>query len=298
MKPSAKIILDSLHPNCTTRLTTMEVVMHRFVLAEFNTHRVFSRNSASSRAIPVRKQLERVYVDPAFPISFPMEQPGMSGGEEFEGEALDCAMKAWQLAAETASEWAKILVELGVHKSVTNRLIEPFMWHTVIVTATDWQNFFDLRINEQAQPEIQAVATAMKDALDKSYPNQLMPGDWHLPYVSGYDFDTIMAIVYPDSYDNERQDYIPDTEANIEVAKQCSAARCARVSYLTHDGDKSIKKDLALAQRLLYPPLGGPMHASPFEHVAVPAIYSVPPKGNFTNFHQYRHLIDEQPDRF
>lgn len=295
MRPSAKIILDSLHPDGRTRLTTMEIVMHRIVLAEFNTHRAFSRNSASSRAIPVEKQIERIAKSPAVPLSFPQEQRGMQGGQELSEPYLKLAKEAWMSACQTAVGWAGILHGLGVHKSVTSRLLEPFMWHTVIVSATEWDNFFDLRINAQAQPEIQAVALEMEKALWKSKPQLLAIGEWHLPYVTGYDYYDIMGTCYSDSYDNTVQACVPDLVANTELAKKCSAARCARVSYLTHDGERSIEKDVQLAARLAKPPGGGPMHASPFEHVATPVdeTWDGNVLGNFRGFRQWRHDLEE-----
>ena len=155
--PNAKVILDSISPE-GDRLTTMEVVMHRFVLSEFNTHRSFSRNSASSRAIPTRKQMARVETETAFPVSWPCEQPGMQGGEELDGNLGDAASTVWRNAMQDAVRHATALAEIGVHKSVVNRLLEPFMWHTVIVSSTEWENFFGLRCNSLAQPEIRVAA--------------------------------------------------------------------------------------------------------------------------------------------
>src|ERR1700722_3009673 len=178
-KPSARVILDSIS-SAGHRLTTVETVMHRYVLAEFNTHRVFSRNSASSRAIPVKKQLNRVREDPAMPISWPKDQSGMQGGEELDPtKGLDGMYEGsphavWLEARDAATDYAEKLSLLGVHKSVTNRLLEPFMWHTVIVTSSEWENFFALRCNPLAQPEIRAAADAMCEAISNSIP-KLMP---------------------------------------------------------------------------------------------------------------------------
>lgn len=269
--PSARIILDSLHPNGIDRLTTMEIVLHRFCLAEFNTHRTFSRNSASSRAIPLAKQIERVCDDPAIPLSFPAAQRGMQGGAELTGVKRELARDLWLEARDAAIDCARTLGELGVHKSVAARLLEPFMWQTIIVSATDWDNFFALRCSPMAQPEIRVAAEAMRDALAASTPRPLAFGAWHLPFVTGYD----------------------DLEArDRNVARLCSAARCARVSYLTHDtGTVDVDKDLVLAMRLIHPG-DGAFHASPFEHVATPASGALPVRGNFTHFRQFRHELD------
>ena len=161
--------------------------MHRFVLAEFNTHRAFSRNSASSRAIPVRKQISRVETETAFPVSWPREQPGMQGGDELDDGLGAAANAVWRNAMQDALEHAAALAEIGVHKSVVNRLLEPFMWHTVIVSSTAWENFFGLRCNSLAQPEIRVAAERMRRAFENSEPSRLEPGEWHLPYVDEED---------------------------------------------------------------------------------------------------------------
>lgn len=264
-EPSAKIILDSISP-ARHRLTTMEVVMHRFVLAEFNTHRMFSRNSASSRAIPVKKQIERVMNDPAIPLSWPSERPGMQGGAQTED--VDLARAIWIDARDCAVEIATQLGDIGVHKSVTNRLLEPFMWHTVIVSSTEWSNFFGLRCNPLAQPEIQAAAYAMRDAYEKSTPTLLEHGEWHTPYIQ------------------------PDEVLSTEEQNRVSAARCARVSYLTHDGIKSLEADLKLFNQLTS---ADPPHSSPLEHVATPCTNDWQAfhlhQGNFTGWDQLRHQV-------
>ena len=268
-KPSAKIIADSVSPK-GDRLTTMEVVIHRFVLAEFNTHRVFSRNSASSRAIPVHKQLERVRNDPAFPLSWPAEQPCMQGGEEIE--SVDSARYAWEVARDHAVNAVMALQAVGLHKSVTNRLLEPFMWHTIVVTSTEWENFFGLRCNPLAQPEIQAAAYAMRDALEASTPQFVSYGGWHLPYIQDDELGHL----------------------GIEEIRKISAARCARVSYLTQDGVRDPKKDLDLYERLTR---STPPHSSPLEHVATPCPSSgedlIWHDGNFIGWDQLRHDVWE-----
>jgi hypothetical protein len=288
MEPSARVILDSIHPDGVSRLTTMEVVMHRFVLTEFNTHRMFSRNSASSRAIPVSKQRAQVEDDPAFPLAWPTEQKGMQGGTPLTPSVQAQAIEVWREAAWQMSDAAQALANIGVHKSVTNRLLEPFLWHTMIVSATDWNNFFELRSNPLAQPEIRAVSDLMMEALWASEPTTLQYGDWHLPYVSGYDYDDIMSMNDTPFYTLDP----PDTYDLLTIARMCSAARCARVSYLTHDtGTVDIGKDITLACRLMDPG-DGPMHASPFEHVATPATQDDVVAGNFHGWKQWRHELE------
>lgn len=251
--PSAKIIADSITPE-GDRLTTMEIVCHRFVLAEFNTHRAFSRNSASSRAIPVKKQLERVRNDVAEPLEWPNEQKGMQGGDSIE-DVLQ-AETWWLAASENAACTAEALSNLGVHKSVTNRLLEPFMWHTIIVSATEWDNFFEQRCSPLAQPEIRAVAERMREAKADSAPNLLREGEWHLPYFDSEDWEAL-----------RNSGLVELGRSMYPLAVRISAARCARVSYLTHDGKRDIRTDLELYVRLV---TADPPHWSPLEHVATP----------------------------
>lgn len=244
MKPSAKIIADSISPR-GYRLTTMEVTFHRFVLAEFNTHRRFSRNSASSRAIPIRKRLAEVWNSLAWPMEWGSNRPGMQAGAELTGWRLVACRVIWKLASLTAIAFAWLLHLMGLHKQVANRLLEPFLWHTAVVSSTEWENFFAQRCSPLAQPEIRAVAEAMRAALTVSTPNPLQPGDWHLPYVDGVDW--------------------VDACGDMSVLQKFSVARCARVSYLNQDGKRNGVSDIALYSRLL---MADPPHASPFEHVA------------------------------
>ena len=250
----------------------MEVVMHRFVLAEFNTHRKFSRNSASSRAIPARKQLERVMTDPAWPIEWPAEQKGMQGGELLQGVDLINAQtmlnKVWLNTCKTVASYLSYPDGEKLHKSLINRLLEPFMWHTVVVSSTEWDNFFAQRCSTLAQPEIRAVAKCMEEALSASKPQKLMEGGWHYPYI------------------NQEELYYWDWQTLVKL----SVARCARVSYLTHDGKRDPQADLDLYEKLVS---ADPGHWSPCEHVA-----RVNPNtfhnGNFdVPFEQWRKVIEK-----
>ncbi|WP_205473552.1 FAD-dependent thymidylate synthase [Nocardioides sp. SYSU D00038] len=244
-EPYARIVADSRNEQ-GVRLTSMEVRFHRFVLSEFNTHRVFSRNSASSRAIPIAKQLSKLQDGLAIPLSWPTEKPGMQGGPELEPSAMTCAEKEWVSAADAAIEAVRKLQDLRVHKSVTNRLLEPFMWHTVVVTSTAWENFLLQRDSDLAQPEIRVVAQQMRKELDNSSPTDLVEGQWHLPYVRAEDRDAGLSV--------------------LDLVK-VSAARCARTSYLTQDGSRDVEKDFLLYERLVS---ARPAHWSPLEHVATP----------------------------
>jgi thymidylate synthase ThyX len=259
---SARVLLDSVAPN-GVRLTTLEVTFPRFVLAEFNTHRSLSRNSASSRAVPTSKLIERVENDPVVPLEWGRNKAGMSASEMLSTQEADAALQEWLRARDDAASHARRLLELKVHKQELNRLLEPFLWHTVIVSATEWRNFFELRCAPNAQPEIRQAAILMRGAIEESRPGAVAYGDWHTPLLQ----------------DDER-------ELDVETRKYISAARCARVSYLTHDGKREIEKDLELYERLRHD-----RHLSPFEHVATPAT-NADFHANFRGWIQMRAQIE------
>lgn len=267
----AKVICDSVSPY-GSRLTTLEVRFHRFVLAEFNTHRVFSRNSASSRAIPVAKMLDKARHETAFPISYPAEQKGMQGGEELEGEALHEAMELLREIHHHTVEKIQAYVDANpdtrLHKSVLNRPMEWFLPHTVIVSSTEWLNFFAQRCSPLAQPEIRVAAEKIQEALWESSPKMLKEGEWHMPYMSNQEIEDC----YTFGLD----------------PRQASAARCGRVSYLTQDGVRDPGLDVDMYARLI---AADPPHWSPLEHVATPAMEIEQPLGNFSGWHQLRHWI-------
>jgi thymidylate synthase ThyX len=292
-----KVLADSVSP-ADHRLTTIEATFPRFVLAEFNTHRVFSRNSASSRAIPVAKQLRRVLDDPYVPIEFGSNQPGMQAGPALTGASRDAAEAEWLKARDDAVSHVLGLVTspenvagfanlhdcleaaqsslkeppagwLNVHKQVANRLLEPFMWHTVIVSSTTWDNFFNLRCHPDAQPEIRLIATKMRDAVERSVPTRLKSDEWHLPLIG----------------EAEREE-----ASSAEELAKISIGRCARVSYLTHAGTRDLSADVVLYDRLLE---SG--HMSPMEHVARPMTTAELERdewsGNFQGWISHRKLI-------
>lgn len=286
-----KILLDSISET-GKRLTTFQVTFPRIVLAEWNTHRMFSRNSASSRAIPFKKQIERVMSNPFIPERFPIDGKGMQPNSYVEnGPPYTYAKNAWKKALESTLISAQNLSEsisnlilnkedATVHKQIVNRLLEPFMWHTVIVTATEFNNFFKLRCDENAQYEIRRIADLMYEAyhafddqwinasvevngINREWqaiiPQKLKVGEWHTPLV--YEEDIVAAKEYLNSDKVESYKH-GDRQ---ELLKRISVAHCARISYLTHDGKRSIEKDLELFERLR---TSG--HWSPFEHIATP----------------------------
>ena len=271
MTITAQIIADSISPE-GIRLTTMQLRYPRFIHAEFMTHRVFSRNASSSRAIPVAKMIEDLRRDPAMPVYWGSNKPGMQAGEEipetenYNGITLrprKMAQSEWLAAMEEAIEAVEALLELNLHKQIANRILEPWAHINVVVTATDWANFFALRAHPDAQPEIKALALEMLNAMAGSQPIHLKPGEWHLPYISAQDWSAARSHLMTKNpneeptYDNLRDTLLP-----------VSVARCARVSYLTHDGRQtSIEEDIALYDRLVG---SHPLHASPAEHQATP----------------------------
>lgn len=259
---AARVLADSISPR-GVRLTTLEVTLPRIVLAEFNTHRVFSRNSASSRAIPVEKRIADVEADPFVPEAFGKNQKGMQATDVLSVDEESLARGAWLNALQYAVTYAGELARVGVHKQLANRLLEPFSWHTIIVTATEWSNFYALRCNPMAQPEIRRAAELMRDAMLKSGPNHLPEGGWHLPLVRDVEHE----------------------EFQVADLVKLSAARCARVSYLTHDGRRDPQADLALYDRL-----ASAGHMSPLEHPAR-ATNHRSFVGNFCGWAQHRKEI-------
>lgn len=263
-RTSAKVVLDSIS-EAGHRLTTLEVVMHPSAVEHFLTHRALSRNGASKRAIPLRKQIEAVREDPCYPASWKREQPGMQGGDELPARELYLAQNAWLRARGRATVEARLMGEAGLHKETASRVLAPFQWRTYLVSATEWTGFLQQRCSPLAQADIRLVAEAVRDALEASRPTLLEDWQWHLPYIDGEnDWDELEE-------------------------RKISAARCARVSYLTHAGVRDHRADLELADRLLS---ADPPHWSPFEHVARPYDGAIADKtANFRGWEQWRTVL-------
>ena len=291
---SATIIKDSIN-NSGTRITTFELEYPRFIHSEVMTHRMFSRNSASSRAIPISKVIEQVKTNPAQPVHWGKNQSGMQAKEELQDIPKVAARDSWLCAAEEMASRAKILSDIGLHKQVVNRLLEPFQIMKVIVTATEWKNFFWLRDHPDAQPEIQELARKMKGAYDYSEPDYLEETMWHLPYVSTKLEPLIGYLDFKQTYWLDEE-----TEISLEDALMISCSCCAQVSY--RKLDTSLEKAKDIYKKLVE---SEPVHASAFEHCA-----KVPERfddwvsgmthedqfgkwwsGNFKNWVQYRQLI-------
>lgn len=252
MTISAKVIADSISPQ-DIRLTTMQLRYPKFIHSEFMTHRVFSRNASSSRAIPVERLIRDVEEDPVIPTHWGKNQPGMQATVEMTGGEKAVALDKWLRAKDDAIGSARSMANWGMHKQLVNRIIEPWAHINVVVTSTEWANFFALRRHEMAQPEIRALAEHMHTVMSHSEPNLLNPGQWHLPYID-----------YADRV--ELRHY--DEETLNEFLIKMSVARCARVSYLTQEGkEPNFADDIKLYDRLVG---SKPLHASPAEHQATP----------------------------
>jgi len=268
MAYQAKIVLDSKCSETGCRLTTFELTYPRFVHAEFMTHRLFSRNASSSRAIPIDRMIQRVLDDPALPIWWGKNQAGMQAWEELEEYPKEEVKKLLLAMRDAAVGNVYRLKHYGLHKQIANRYLEPWMWITVICSGTDiaYTNFFHLRTDKHAQPEIKKIADLTCDLYYSSTPDIVPSYYWHMPYIR-----------------EEDEEALSKGEIDIDQLKRVSAARCARVSYLNHDGVRNLKDDLILFDRLT-----GPGHWSPLEHIAQAQEDSPNWSGNFFGWSQFR----------
>ena len=242
---TATVIADSLSEE-GVRLTTLELVYPRFIHSEFMTHKMFSKNAASSRAIPTKRLIKMIRDTPAVPASWRMNEPGMQGHTVASDLVAHAAQQIWMRALESAIDYAMQMDALGIHKQNVNRLMEPFVHMKTLMTGVYFDNFLGLRDHEAADPTIQPLAQAVKAARVASRPALLSRGDWHLPYISAQEFATI----------------------GLAQAQKVSVARAARTSYNNVDGTQSsLESDLALYERLVGTQ---PIHASPAEHQATP----------------------------
>ena len=300
-KIQAVIVADSVDTR-GNRITSFLLTYPRFIHSELMTHRMFSRNSASSRAIPFEKMVKMIEEDPFIPIAWQKDHKGMQGSE-YITEPLEIGERRlyWKECAIESVKNAKNLNALGVTKQLCNRLLEPFMWHTTLVTATELKGFFELRcpkytfgsktdnpkswrskkdaikdfpdwitrndlfwysMNEsQAEIHIQALAESMLDAMNESTPKQLKAGDWHIPF--GELLNNLLYI-YDNKLLNNKEVTQDEREILVESFKlKISTARCARLSYNNHNGEIDYQKDIELHDRLLRD-----HHMSPFEHCA------------------------------
>lgn len=275
----AKIVADSKSPS-GIRLTTFEFTYPRFIHSELMTHRAFSRNAASSRAIPVKKTLQRIWSNPAAPVHWGTNQAGMQASAELHGWRRWLAMKIWKLSSVSDVIFAWLLMKVGLHKQVANRVLEPAMHITTIVTSDQFglANFFHQRNHKDAQPEFAALAHKAWILYNTNEPELLKVGEWHLPYITNA--DRIEVKYYRGLKEEER----------IPALKAISVGRCARVSYLNHNGIRRLQDDIDLHDKLKG---SNPGHWSPFEHVAQ-ATFLPQASGNFRGWKQYRKEFPQE----
>lgn len=253
----AKIIADSISPD-GIRLTTFEVLYPRWILAELNTHRVFSRSAASTRAVPIKKQLEYILDNPAMPVFFGRNQKGMQSSTPLEdSEVQDCHRIIKETLGFVAGK-VEELSSLGLHKQHSGRYLEPWMHVKSVITATEYDNFFALRRHKDAQPEIQELANCMWQAREQSSPQQLAPRQWHLPYFEA----TNMVNTWESTALKE-----DGSRYTLDEAIKISASCCAQISYRSLD--TSIEKAMKIYDALV---TSKPVHASPFEHLGTPMV--------------------------
>lgn len=350
MSFKAEIVADSKNEICDSRLTSYSITFPRIILAELNTHRILSKNSASSRAIPYKKMLKSVIENPFIPIAFQKDHSGMQGIEyldmdkEYEFDEISKVLiktlsenfknenGEWDKDSKTTlrvleervmpllfvsrpitiKEWwlrirdlvvagSLILNAFGVTKQICNRLLEPFMWHTVMITGTEWENFFALRVHPAAEIHMQRIASMMLEAYNLSIPKVLRPGEWHIPYhdkiVDMIKKDGTILFPYPEDLFEHEIESLHDDEWATKYKIKASNMIAARTSYTVVGEDqkpwtfdKYVDKgtDLETAK---------PLHASPLEHCGLPmdrehvmefGVWS----GNFRGFIQYRKMLE------
>jgi hypothetical protein len=306
---SAKIITDSISPE-GKRLPTKYLRYPLVIHAELKTHRVFSTNSRSSRAVPAEKMIQEALDDPFIPLHWGAAQKGMQAYKEcnapivFYEDAIGCdnysyhtsREAAWLAARNNAVDSAWGFHKAGYAKQIVNRLLAPFLHIDTLVTATEWDNFFELRDHHAAEPHMQMLAKAMKRALAESTPEDLQPGEWHLPYADDADSFNAAAQYVGKEFPNS-----PGPDFNYdriqETLRRLSAARCARISYAPFDGEGSIEAELKRYDTLIE---ATPIHASPVEHQATPDKWfpadmcwgCAELHGNFDGWIQNRKLIE------
>lgn len=248
----AKIIADSINP-WGKRITTFELEYPRIIHSEFMTHRMFSRNAASSRAIPISKVVEQVKTNPAMPFKWGKNQSGMQAKEELSTDQQKAAEALWLASRDEAVRYATAMMQLRLHKQVVNRVLEPYQHIKVVMTTTEYENWKWLRLHHDADPTICELARVMDVARNESVPQELLEGMWHLPYI--YHSSILDGVQY--YYDDDAN------QVTLEQAQKISCSSCAQVSY--RKLDTSLEKAEDIYAKLVE---SEPVHASAFEHVA------------------------------
>lgn len=308
-----EIIADSLNPS-GSRLTTFILEYPRFIHSELMTHRVFSKNAASSRAIPIEKMIQRVIDNPAMPEFWGKNQSGMQANEELDDEKIQhrnvmefsssnvsftdrqLAKAIWLESRDLAIKQVLKLKDLGLHKQISNRLLEPWFHIRVILSGTEFSNFFALRAHKDAQPEFRVLAEKMLIDYNNSTPKQLKEGEWHIPFGDKID-DNQLNILFFVTEESKRLDdlgycgdYTSLYVAKQEAKKKIAIARCARVSYFNFEGKDDYSADIKLCDRLFG---NNPKHLSPTEHIAQ-SLNSNEFIGNFRGFKQHRKFFSDE----
>ena len=260
---TATVLARTWNPKTKQEIITWELMYPRYIHSALMTHRQFSRNAASSRATPTKVLVEEVRKHPVFFDEVRLNQKGMTGGELVGDEVLKEFKRQWEDAANTAADYAENWLKMGIAKQTVNRILEPFLPIRTIVTATDIDNFFKLRLAPDAQPEIQSLAKAMNESREKA---GVSVEEVHIPYA----------------------EYFADKTEHLVTR---AIAACARVSVARNDGKKTTyEEDLAFTKRLL-----SAGHMTPFEHVA----YATSHKGRYANLSDWmsvRWVAEHQPE--
>lgn len=298
MDISATLLADSIAPN-GIRITTVELHYHRYILPELNTHRAFSRNGASSRAIPTAKLIEACLAEQVEPLEWGLNQSGMQAFTVADPTLEAEGREIWNEARADAIKHASRLFDKGFAKQIVNRVLEPYLSTRTVVTSTDWANFDTLRDHKDAQPEIRELARRIIAAKASSTPKLLGINEWHLPYILPEDYEAVLepgladvALSVLELLSVNHRQFFPDVP--MLLLAMISAARCARVSYRTVEGKPTkIEDDLALFERLIKTQ---PVHASPTEHQATP--WTVPLReaitANYRGFVPFRRLLKNE----
>lgn len=312
MSIKAEIIADSISPK-GHRLTTFILEYPRFIHAEVMTHRVFSKNAASSRAIPIEKMIEQIQQNPAMPVWWGKNQSGMQAKEELDDTEKSFQVDGilglynttprrfcqdeWLRARNLAIESARAMSAAGLHKQIANRILEPWFNIRVILSGTEFGNFFALRAHPDAQPEFQQLAYKMLECYNSSTPKQLKAGEWHIPFGDKIDMEKLFLL---DEFDIAHAEFDPSKEDGgseyqrllNEIKIKIAVARCARVSYFNYEGKDDYEKDISTCNKLFG---SVPRHLSPAEHVAMALGYDeYDIFGNLQGFRQYRKFFDDE----
>lgn len=267
------------------QIATFILEYPRWIHSEVLTHRQFSRNAASSRAIPTSAIIQNIRDNPAQAVWWGKNMSGMQAAEELTGWRLKAAKLIWASARECAILGARIFNRIGLHKQLANRILEPFQNIRVVVTSTEWNNFFALRKHKDAQPEFRLLASMMYSAISTSTPTKLQPGEWHIPYITSVRMPGgRIAYLQPATSQTEC------IEITLEEALKISASMAAQESY--RKSDPSLAKAEAIWERLVG---SMPVHASPVEHSAMAmevTTYTPVPSGR--NEKAWNHLIESK----